>query len=51
MDKVFYQGITTHGFEVKMESEGSTVVGSRCRRKLHFASFALLFSKCVKESY
>ena len=45
MDKAFCQGIPTNCFEVKMESQAFTVVGSRCRRKRHFVSFALWFSR------
>ena len=33
---VFHNGIATVGLELKIENERSTVVGSRCRRKLIF---------------
>ena len=44
-DKIFYNGIPTNCFEVEMENESFTFVGSRCRRNLNFLFLALLFHR------
>ena len=36
MDKVFYHGIPMNGFEVKIENERLTFVGSRCPETIFF---------------